>query len=283
MYLKTDLFPVNYFKSIWSPITAFKNRHELNWLPIILVVIFLNALMLIPVTLNYVSIGSMPLGEYYPNALELVNQEVAEELSQFEYENGEMLITNPFIIELEEGIVAGGLSEEDWEPYSETDTFLLFEENQFLVRDDEVATTSVLYTSDFSLEDLIDPEEIKNELNRQWDSQNNILMVLIFSLMIGFFLLVMSLFLIFGSAFILYLTRTGNLTSINTFKEAVNMMVNLLSLPTLIAMVFGLIYFDIYLMVAVQTIGLLLMLVVLYYKTQFNDQKLAEKEENKRL
>lgn len=242
--------------------------------------------MLIPVTLNYASIGSMPLEEYYPNALDLINQDVAEEVSQYEYQNGEMLMNKPFVIEVGDGIVAGGLSEEEWAPYSETDTFLLFEENQFLVRDEEIATTSVLYTNDFSLESMNNPEAIKNELSRQWDSQNNVIMVLVFSLMIGVFLLIMSVLLIFGSALILYFTRTGNVTSITTYKESVNLMVNLLSLPTILAMLVGIFYFDIYLMVAVQTIGLLIMLVILFYKTQFNDKKIAreiEKEELKEL
>ena len=279
--MNTEVFPINYFKSIWTPIQAFKRRHALNWFQIILVIFFLIALILIPVSLNYASVGTTPLEDYYPNALELIDQEVVDEVSQYEYENGEMLMDESFIIEMDDGIVAGGLSEEDWQPYSETDTFLLFEKNQFLVRDENIATTSVLYTNDFSLEGMDNPEEIKNELSRQWDSQNNVIMVLVFSLMIGVFLLIMSVLLILGSAFILYLTRTGSVTSITTYKESVNLMVNLLSLPTILSMLLGIFYFDIYLMVAVQTLGLLIMLIILFYQTQFNDSRLAERVEEK--
>ena len=65
--------------------------------------------------------------------------------------------------------------------------------------------------------------------------------------------------------------------SITTYKETVNLVINLLSLPTILATLFGLIHFDIVLMVTIQTLGLLIMLVVVYAKTQFNDKKLESK------
>lgn len=271
--LKTDVFPINYFKSIWTPLTTFKNRFELNWFNMIVVLIFLNALMIIPVTLNYTSMDSFPLSDFYPKTLQLIDQEAADELTRADYQNGEMLFADSFVLEQPDGVIAGGLTAAEQKEYETAENFIFFEKNQFIIGEEGVPTTTVLYTKDFSLGEMKSASEIVDELSRQWFNQNRVLIVLIFSLLVGMFLLVMTILLIFGSAFILYLTKKGNLTTITTYKEAVNLILNGLGVPTLAAMVFGLFHFDIYLMVTIQTLGLVLYLVIIFYKVQFNDKK----------
>ena len=109
--------------------------------------------------------------------------------------------------------------------------------------------------------------------------QNKIFIVMIFSVMISAFLFVIVLFLTLGSAFFLYLTKKSSLSSIKTFKESVNLILNLLTLPTIIAMIFSLFHFDITLMLSIQTLGLVLMLIMVYYKTKLNDNNILNTEQ----
>lgn len=282
MILKTDIFPINYFKSIWTPVQAFKNRHELKWWQLLIVTIFLNALLIIPVTINYAKIDTFPLEDFYPNAVEMIDEELIQPLGEANYSSGVMTLEESFLIENEHGIVAGGLEAEEQETIMEEANVLIFEPNQFILIEEGVPLSTVLYTRDFTLENIQSIQEIREELGRQWFNQNRVLIVLIFSLMIAAFLFVMTFLIVAGAAFLMYLTKKTDFTSITTYKESVNFILNLLSLPTIVALIISLFYFDIILMLSIQYMGLVLLLLLTFYQTQFNDQVLLEKEIEKK-
>lgn len=274
--MKTDIFPINYFKSVWTPIQAFKNRHRLNWFQLILILVFLNGLLTIPVTLNYTSLDFMPLEEFYPNAVKIIDEEAVEAIQANMFDNGQMFIETPFFVENEYGVVAGHAEVSANEEWKDVESYLYFEENQFLINEEGSPLTSVLYTKDFRLDNLDSVEEIRHELSRQWFNQNRILIVLFFSLMISAFMFIMTLFVVLGSALLLYLTKKSTVTSITTYKESVNLVLNSLTLPTIVSMITGILYFDVTIMVTVQSVGLIVMLFIIYYKTYFNDERLAD-------
>ena len=276
MKLKTDVFPLNYVKNIWSPLKAFKNRFILTWPMIIVVIIFLNALMVIPVTLNYAEMESFPLEEYYPIAAsQLVDDQVLDEIQTVVVNEGQLSIPEPFQVENANGEVVGGLSLDEIESHISSPNFIAFQENQLIIAEEGLPTATVLYTRDVSFGEMETKEEIVEEISRQWFNQNRVLIVLIFSFLISTFLLFMLLFLVFGSSFLLYLTKKGSLTTIKTYKESVNLILNSLAVPTFLAMLFGLFYFELYIMVTIQSLGMAAYLFWIWYKVQFNDQRLS--------
>lgn len=274
--MKTDIFPINYFKSVWTPIQAFRNRQTLNWFQLVLILIFLNGLLTIPVTLNFASLDLIPLEEFYPNAVKIIDEEAVEALQLNTFDKGQMFIETPFYIENEHGIAASNLKANGNEVGGDVENYILFEESQFLVKEEGSPLTSVLYTKDFRLDNLDSVEEIRHELSRQWFNQNRIIIVLLFSLMISVFMFVMSLLVVLGSALLLYLTKKSTVTSIKTYKESINLVLNSLTLPTIVAMIMGILQFDIIMMVTIQTIGLIVILFIIYSKTYFNDDRLTE-------
>ena len=276
MKLKTDVFPLNYVKNIWSPLKAFKNRFVLTWPMMIVVIIFLNALMVIPVTLNYAEMESFPLEEYYPIAAsQLVDDQVLDEIQTVVVNEGQLSIPEPFQVENAYGEVVGGLSLDEIENHISSPNFIAFQENQLIIAEEGLPTATVLYTRDVSFGEMETKAEIVEEISRQWFNQNRVLIVLIFSFLISTFLLFMLLFLVFGSSFLLYLTKKGSLTTIKTYKESVNLILNSLAVPTFLAMLFGLFYFELYIMVTIQSLGMAAYLFWIWYKVQFNDQRLS--------
>lgn len=276
MKLKTDVFPLNYVKNIWSPLKAFKNRFVLTWPMMIVVIIFLNALMVIPVTLNYAEMESFPLEEYYPIAAsQLVDDQVLDEIQTVVVNEGQLSIPEPFQVKNAYGEVVGGLSLDEIENHISSPNFIAFQENQLIIAEEGLPTATVLYTRDVSFGEMETKEEIVEEISRQWFNQNRVLIVLIFSFLISTFLLFMLLFLVFGSSFLLYLTKKGSLTTIKTYKESVNLILNSLAVPTFLAMLFGLFYFELYIMVTIQSLGMAAYLFWIWYKVQFNDQRLS--------
>ncbi|OYW73629.1 MAG: DUF1189 domain-containing protein [Aerococcus viridans] len=276
MYVLRDLFPVNYFKSIWTPSKIWGNRHELKWWQMLIVVLFLNGLMTIPVTINYANMTNFPVTDYYPQSMHLVDQNVAENLAQLRYANGEMLVDSPQTIESDQGLVAIGASDDDVAKIlASGETALVFQENQYMLVEPGAPTATVLYTKDFDLSGL-DATGIQVSLSQEWLNQNRVLVVLIFSTVISAILLAMSLFLIGVAALMFYMTKGSPLTSIETFKESVNLILNAMTLPTVIAMVYGLYQFDVAMMATVQTAGLVFMLLLVMWKTRFRDGRLDE-------
>lgn len=272
--MKTDIFPINYFNSVLTPIKAFVNRHKLSWPNMIVVLIFLNALMTIPITINFAQMDSFPLGDLYPNVEKIVEEQPLDVFNEADYADGEMIIQEPFVFDNAAGYIAGGVGDEKEALMEEAEHLILFEQNQFVLIEEGAPTTTVPYTEDFSLAGTASSEEVMEELGRQWFVQNQVFFVAFFTFLLSVLIFVMMLFLVFGSAVFLFLTKNSPITSITTYKESVNLILNLLTLPTVASLILGLVYFDIVWMTMLQMVGLIGMLLYVYYKTQFNDDKL---------
>lgn len=89
--------------------------------------------------------------------------------------------------------------------------------------------------------------------------------------MITAMLLIMSLFMIFGGAFFIFMAARSPFIEIDTYKEAVNLILNAMGLPSLLTMVVGLFVPEITIMMSVQTFGVVIYLVWTYYKTRFSE------------
>lgn len=265
--MRTDIFPLDYFTSIFTPKKAFRKRHILSWPKIIIVLVFLNALLTIPVTLFFANDDTTTVDQFYPEAFELIDDEVADTLRTIPVNNGFLDIEESSIQNKNQGIVVFG-SETD----TEENVVLTFEEDHFSMEEHSQPLLSVNYTTDLSFGEFT-VDEVRTELNRQWRVNNQVYIVASFTFIVSAIMFVMLSSLVFGSAVFLYLTKKSQLTSISTYKESVAIILNGIALSTLAALLFGLIRFNIIWMLTIQTMGLVIMLVLMYFKTQFNDSE----------
>ncbi|WP_035052497.1 DUF1189 domain-containing protein [Carnobacterium pleistocenium] len=280
--MKTDVFPLNFFKSIWSPRQIFKNRHQLNWFQIFVVLLFVNSLLMIPVALNYMKMDTFPMEDTLPDSFGLIDESVVLKLKEGKYENGTLAMSESFILISGTGTVSGMLTESEVEEVLTAENALIFQENEFMIKEGSQSLSTIPYTKDFDLSKVTNAAELKEALSRQWFIKNRgytiaTLMFVVFSIT-----LVSTLFLTFGSAIFLYLTRKSQFSSISSYKESVNLLTNCIGLPSLIALVIGLIQFDIVIMLMIQSVGLVVMLLFVFYQTRFND-KLNKNEVKKHL
>lgn len=88
---------------------------------------------------------------------------------------------------------------------------------------------------------------------------------------IGSLFLLTNLVFVFGGGFILWLGRKSPMITISSFKETVNLMVNILGPISLLVTIMGFIKFDISLLMTVQMLGAVLVFLMVYAKTRFND------------
>lgn len=263
----SDRFPLNYFKSIWTPKQVYVGRRNLNWFQLIFILLFLNALLVIPVTLHYTKMDDLLIDGTFPNAFSLIDESVVAELKDEQFVNGTMEVKEPFYIEKDQGVIGAGLEEGEVEKALEKENALLFLEKELLLKEGDHPVSEVPFTKDFDLSQIETVDDLKEEISRQWFVHNKSFVVGSFSFIIFTILLVSLLAIVLGASLFIYLARRSRLINIRSFKESVNLIVNCTSLGSIIAMIGGLIYFDIVVMIMIQSIGLVCMLLAVFFKS----------------
>ena len=66
---------------------------------------------------------------------------------------------------------------------------------------------------------------------------------------------------------------------VDSFKESVNMILNAMGLPVLASLIIGLFLPEITAMMSIQSMGLVVMIVLLYFKTRFSEAFIQSEED----
>lgn len=128
------------------------------------------------------------------------------------------------------------------------------------------------YSPSFQPDSVRTPEDFQRFLEREFYASNRPTIILSYSLSLGLVLLVMTSLILFGASFFLWMTRKSQLSSIHTFKESANLMLNVMGIGSMAAVV-GFIHFDFILMLSVQTTITVLSLLWVFVKTRFKDKR----------
>ncbi|MCA9765969.1 MAG: DUF1189 family protein [Carnobacterium sp.] len=274
--MKTDVFPLTYFKNIWTPRMIFKKRHELNWFQLILVLFFLTSILMVPVSLNFLKMETYPIEESYPETLALVDESVVAAFQEATSEDG-ALVTDPGSqVIKEKGVVSITNSDSVIKENLKAENALIFSDNELYLKNKGVPVSSVRYTKDFNPSQLNSVKDMRAAISRQWFFQNRVYVIGSLLLLVFSILFVSTSLIVLGSAVFLYLTRKNSFSSIKTYKESVNLILNALGIPSLLALISGFIQFDVVVMLTIQSIGLALMILAVFYTTRFNDKVLVK-------
>lgn len=277
--MKTDVFPLNYFKHLWTPKQILKQCHTFNWFQITLLVLFLTALMTIPVSLHYAKLDTFPIENTFPHAYELIDQSVVSQLNEAEFQSGQMELGNAFQMTSESGVVAGGVTPNEAEEMLRNEAnAVLFLKNGFILKEVNQPASSVPYTKDLSFEQASTAKEVKEILSQQWFIKNQTFVVAAFSFILYVLLLAEALLLVFGSALLVNLTVKSQTGTKRSFKGAVSTILSATGLPTFAAMTMGLIDFNVILMITIQSVGMIGYMWVMYYQSKMKELKLKKEQ-----
>lgn len=279
--MKTDVFPLSYFKHLWTPKQILKQDRTFNWFQIALVVLFLNALMILPVSLHYAKMDNYPIKNTFPNAFDLIDASVVSELSETTFQSGRMEEDSVFKIESEKGVVIGGITSNEAEEILRTeDNAVLFLENGFILKEADRPASSVPYTKNISFAQANTVTEVRSVLSQQWFIKNQTFVVAAFSFIIYVLLLTELILLVFGSAFFGFLTLKHKQATKISYKSAVSTVLYAAGVPTLAAMLIGLFEFNIILMITIQSVGMIGYIWVMYYQSRM--EEIQKKKEQKK-
>lgn len=263
--MKVYQFPVSYFASCFSSKKMFLNRCTLKIWQMIVVIVFLIFMLLNPIALNANNTQDFKLDGIMPDLVNKLEEVPIDELKKIEIEESQ-LVSN------EEGRINDFIYiKSSKKKFSKIDTGLNFETNQLVIKDKNGLTFNLRYTSEWQPTEWESPKVFSEWLTNEWNNQNAPYRIMSMTLLVSLLVLSSTLFLVFGASFFVWLTKKNHLSSIKTFKEALNLVLNAMFLTNFLSMVTGLVYYDITLILTIQSFGLAIQLLIIFAKTKFND------------
>ncbi|MGO5962810.1 DUF1189 domain-containing protein [Streptococcus pyogenes] len=231
-------FPISYISHCLSPRAMFASRAQFTWWQNLLIIVFLNALIMIPVTLHYANMTTYPLERIVTKSLSPILPTKVD-LEKLASESTRQII----------------VTKKEW---------------RFVTPEGKELRAHVRGQQQ-SLADLTTVKAVKDFVNQQWYDSNK-------ASVLGFLLLTFVLMVYVGTliviglgAFFLTLTKRSRLFMIRNFSEGLGLMVNCLAWPSLLAIALSFFIQDPVLIMNCQVFGTLLMLTWVFYKTQFRD------------
>lgn len=273
-----QVFPINYFITAFSAVKSFTHRQYLKHWQKLVVMILLASLMMIPLSFQLGRTTGADLTNYVPEVMDYIDESVVQELNALDNSGTDLMITEKKIIkENDELIICLAPSTEAAETLLSDRGGIIYTSDQTIFGEDSSSLFYQPYTGDKAMNEVEDVESLKTLMSQQWFWSNRTSIVLTNYIQLSVLIIVSLLFLVLGSSFFLSFMRKNDMYDINSFSEALTIVLNCLGLPTLIAMVIGLISGNPTTMLTVQGLLFVLMLMWVYWKTHFNDTYVQNK------
>ncbi|HJG49002.1 MAG TPA: hypothetical protein K8U70_08970 [Facklamia tabacinasalis] len=273
-----QVFPINYFITAFSAVKSFTHRQYLKHWQKLVVMILLASLMMIPLSFQLGRTTGADLTNYVPEVMDYIDESVVQELNALDNSGTDLMITEEKIIkENDELIICLAPSTEAAETLLSDRGGIIYTSDQTIFGEDSSSLFYQPYTGDKAMNEVEDVESLKTLMSQQWFWSNRTSIVLTNYIQLSVLIIVSLLFLVLGSSFFLSFMRKNDMYDINSFSEALTIVLNCLGLPTLIAMVIGLISGNPTTMLTVQGLLFVLMLMWVYWKTHFNDTYVQNK------
>ncbi|MBG9982394.1 hypothetical protein HZY86_04640 [Aerococcaceae bacterium DSM 111020] len=259
-----SLFPINYFQTMVSPTKIFKHRQYLSAFQSTVVMIFLHALLMMPVSLQLATLDQVDLSVYFPTIVAEIDNTIVRELEEAYQSNQTHIIKNEsdfyLAFQTDDSVNTNGIEQANYLVITPTELYLGESSDWKLsVNNEELVATE-------------DAQTIINQLSFAFMEQNRLPIFVTSLLNISLLVFLHLIMLIFGTSFILSLMKHATQYDIQGFKQAFQIVLNALGLPTVISSSLGLLSLDVTLMLTMQGLFFLLILSLSYWKTHFNDR-----------
>lgn len=267
--MKKIHFPINYFISCLNPQEVYNGRKKLGWAQMIFILIFLCALLCVPVSLNFANTGDWLANNIVDNVLENITDDDAVKMAEINFENGVMQYDGDAKIISQENVLIGqNLSENEIEKHQKA---IVFYKDKWLLKDfsgEDKIELDMNYPQSFTLT-VENSVECAKVLKSAFFSANKTSLIFSATLSVAFLVVVSVLLLLLGISFFLWLTKISKKSGIRSWKESVNMALNSLGAGAILSCIIGIFYFDISIMLMIFSLVAAMMLIVSFSKTKF--------------
>lgn len=256
-------YPFSYFSSIFSPRKMFDNRGWMTLWQRLFTTVFLVSLLIIPSSLQTLSLKTYPLENFVEGIYQTLSEEVVADLRQYAtIEDNRFQYTGSGA---SDRVTFGEMT-----PTASSFSYQ-FMEDTLLVRNGADVLAELSYknmqTSDFE-----NKERLTAAISKSWYQENRAMITLSLTMVSALILSTNFLFILLGSSFFLFLTKKSRLFAFKTFAECYNFSLHCLGLPTILACVIGLFGQPITTLVTIQNILFVLCLLWVFFKTKFRNE-----------
>ena len=258
-------YPFSYFNSIWGFRKPLSQRFNHNWFQLIFTSIFLISLSMVPIAIQNSSQETYPLETFIENVYSPLTDDVMSDLTQHtQIVNGQLEYTGT--TPTQDSIRIGGSDSTQFPQ----ELLLDFGREHLVISKQGKELTSIRYHA-ITTESFQSKDSLTQAISKDWYQQNRVYISL-FLVLGSSFLFGLNFFIVaLGSSLLLYFTKKSRLFSFKTYKECYHFILNCLGLPTLLAMILGLLGQNLATLITVQNILFVLYLVTIFYKTHFRD------------
>ncbi|HFI0292898.1 TPA: DUF1189 family protein [Streptococcus suis] len=261
-------YPFSYFTSIFSPKKMFANRQHLTLWQRIFTTLFLISLLVIPASLQPLELTTYPMENFVEGIYAPLTDEIVADMTQYaQLENGQFSYTGTTSYDQ----VTFGDQVSDSKDFS-----YQFGQEKLTIRKGNDILAELPYDN-FSAASFDSKDSLTASISQAWFEANRLMISLSITLVSAIILASNLLFILLGSSLFLYLTKKSRLFHINSFKEAYNLSLNCLGLPTLLACLIGILGQPVTTVLTIQNILFVLVLIWVFFKTKFRDPN-SEKE-----
>ncbi|MGL5295501.1 MAG: hypothetical protein ACRDAO_00945 [Culicoidibacterales bacterium] len=268
-------FPMNYFVSFVQPAKIYRWRKQYTWPKIIMLFIFTIAFTFLPVSFLFFSMTSFQMEMFIPNAMKLVDDDMAKSLADCTFNQGVMSCTTT-AIEKTNGVVA--IAPEQAYQLEGTgnniqvvgiQNAIIFAADELILTDENGVGFQVKYPNTVTKLDVENRSDVSHVIGSLWYSQFRPVVIPVVMIAVAAMLFV-TLGVYFGFvALVLYMMKHSRMVEIDTIKEAIAMIIMAAGLPTLLAVGVCFITQDIAVLLTIQSFGMLAMLLIAYFMTRF--------------
>ena len=266
---KTTAFPVRFFGSLFSPRRMFANRDQFNWLQIIVLFIFLTAVMVMPIPFYYNHQTNFNLSPFLPHIDKMMaSDQMQTAMKSANYGDQRFKdVKHQVIIRTKDNVAGFDLTNDD----------MAGRKNVINLHASTFQVKSV--DSEFKAK-YVPGHNLKTNahafLVNSWYQSNKVMIGLFMLMALGLIIVGVNLILVNGAAFFLFLSRHNKITHILNFREGVNLTLMMMGIGSLLAMVIGLIHFDVTIELTVQSLSLAFVVLWVYLKTKFKDPEVDQ-------
>lgn len=258
---------MDFFWGMCSPKRMFASRKLFGWGKLVIIFVFLTACLMIPVSLNFAKQDSFDLESLMPNMMNQVSDGFVDELTaNYTLKNGTLSGQDNMNVATKTGVAMVNL---DGTTLPDVKNMVVLGKSSMELRDSSGYTFTVKYTDDATLTDVSSMADMQAFISGQWYVQNKAFVFLTMVAMLGSVLFASSLMLALFAALFIWFTKRNQMSEIASYKEALSLTLLALGLPTIFAAVIGTIYFDITVMMAIQSLGMVLLIAFTFIKTRF--------------
>ncbi|HFI0602562.1 TPA: hypothetical protein ACGOZJ_001704 [Streptococcus suis] len=241
----------------------FDNRRLLTLWQRLFTTVFLVALLVLPTSLQTLSLESYPLDNFVEGIYAPLTDQVVEDLQQHsQLENNQLTYTGQGI---SDQITFGNQVSQS------SDFSYQFGQQSLTIRKGQEVLAQFSYDG-LTNADFSSKERLTTALSKNWYQANRAMVGLSITLVSTMILATNLLFILLGASGFLYLTKKSRFFHFHTFKECFNFSLHCLGLPTILACLIGIFGQPVTTVLTVQNILFVLVLIWVFFKTKFRNQ-----------